>query len=85
MCRDHYGISSIAIRAPHEPGSVGIFRMHHQLERASVAKWNRREVTHVACCQTMNAERLGERHDRTIDKAQAEICRTSVYLIARDS
>jgi hypothetical protein len=29
--------------------------MHHQLERASVAKSYGREVTHVARCQSMSA------------------------------
>jgi len=54
--------------------------MNNQLERTSVAESNSREVTHVACCQTMDAEHLGERHDRTIHQAEAEIGETPVHF-----
>jgi hypothetical protein len=54
--------------------------MNHQLERASIAESNSREVTHVARGQTTNAKRLGERHDRTIDETKAEIREASIHF-----
>jgi len=63
-----------------ESGIVGIRRMNHQLERTAVAESNGREVTHIARGQTMDAERFGERHDRTIDEAEAEIREASVHF-----
>jgi hypothetical protein len=41
---------------------------------------NGSEMTHVAGCQTPDAKHLGQRYDRTIDKAQAEICESSVHF-----
>ena len=37
--------------------------MDDQVEWAAVTQSNGREVTHVACRQTTDAECLGERHD----------------------
>jgi hypothetical protein len=37
-------------------------------------------VAHVPCGQTTDAERLGEGHDRTIDKAEAKIREASIDL-----
>jgi hypothetical protein len=39
-----------------ESGIVGIRRMDHQLERTAVAESNGREVPHIACGQTTDAE-----------------------------
>lgn len=54
--------------------------MNHQFKRASVTQSNGREVTQIARGQTTNAERLGERHDRTIDEAKAETPEASVHI-----
>ena len=42
--------------------------MHDQLERATVAQADRREVAHVARGQATDAEPFGERDDRSIHK-----------------
>ena len=54
--------------------------MNHQFERVAVTQSNGREVTHITRGQTTNAERLGERHDRTIDETKAEIPEASVHI-----
>ena len=66
--------------ADSESQVVGHGRMNHQFKRVSVTQSNGREVTHIARGQTTNAERLGERHDRTIDEAKAEIPEASVHI-----
>jgi hypothetical protein len=45
--------------------------MNDQLERATVTQSNGGKVTDVARGQPMDAERLSERHDRPVGKAQA--------------
>ena len=54
--------------------------MNHQLKRAAVAESNGCEVAHVARGQTTDAERLGERHDRTIHEAKAEIRVAPIHI-----
>lgn len=54
--------------------------MNDQLERAAIAESNGCEVTHVACCQTTNAQRLGEGYDRTIDETDAKVCEASIHI-----
>ena len=54
--------------------------MNDQVEGAAVAESKGCEVTQIARCQTTDAERLGERHDRTIDEAHAEIREASVHF-----
>ncbi len=63
-----------------ESGLVGIGRTNHQLEGAAVTQSNGCEVTHVARGQTTDAERLGERYNRPIDEAQANIREASVHF-----
>jgi len=69
-----------AVIADCESGIVGVRRMNHQFERAAVAESNGCEVTHAARSQTTDAERLGERHDRAVHEAQAEIREASVHF-----
>ena len=54
--------------------------MDHQLERAAVAESNGRKVTHVARRQPPDAERFGERHDRTINQPETQIRELSVHF-----
>ena len=54
-------------------GSVRIRWMDDQLERATVAQADRREVTHVARGQATDAESLGEHDDRSIHKPKAKV------------
>lgn len=46
--------------------------MNHQLERAAVAESNGCKVTQVARCQSADAERFGEGHDRTIYQPETQ-------------
>jgi hypothetical protein len=57
-----------------------ISRMNHHSKRAPAAESNDCEVMHVARCQATHAEQLGERYDRAIHEAQAEIRETSVHF-----
>jgi hypothetical protein len=61
-------------------GIVESRRMNHQLERAAIAESHRREVTHVACCQTTNVHRLGEGYDRTVYEAEVKIGEPPVHF-----
>ncbi len=54
--------------------------MNHQVERPAVAESNGGEVTHVARREAAYAERLGQRYDRTVDEAQAEIREAPVHF-----
>jgi len=47
--------------------------MDDQIERATIAKSNGCEMTHIACRQTTDAENLSKRNNRTVHKAQTEI------------
>jgi hypothetical protein len=51
--------------------------MNHQIERAAVTEPNASEMTHVAR-QPADAQRLGQRYDRSINEAQAKIPEASV-------
>jgi hypothetical protein len=47
--------------------------MNDQVEGAAVAESNRSEVANIAGCQAPDTEPLGERHDRGVHQAEAEI------------
>jgi len=66
-------------------GLVGIRWTNHQLERTALAESNGGKVAHVARRQTADAERLGERHDRSVNEAQGKISKRRSTSIARDS
>lgn len=53
--------------------------MHDQLEPAAASEPNGCEVAHVTCREPMDAERLGQRHNRCVDEAEAEIREASVH------
>ena len=61
-------------------GLIGIRWMNHEVERPAVPESNGSEVTHVARCQPTDAERLGQRHDRSVNEAHAKIREASVHL-----
>jgi hypothetical protein len=52
--------------------------MNDEIEGTTVTESNSSEVTHVACRQSSNAQRLGQSHDRGVDNAQAEVGKTPV-------
>jgi hypothetical protein len=52
--------------------------MNDQVEGAAVAESNRSEVANIAGCQATDTEPLGERHDRRVHQAEAEIGEASV-------
>ena len=54
--------------------------MHDQLEPAATGESNGGEVAHVARREPVDAKRLGQRHDRAVNKAQAEIRDASVHV-----
>jgi len=54
--------------------------MDDEVERAAVTQSDGDKVTQVARRQTTDAERLGERYDRTIDEAQAEIGEALIHF-----
>ena len=45
--------------------------MNDEIEGTTITGSNRGEVTHVACRQSTDAQRLAQRHHRSVDKAQA--------------
>lgn len=47
--------------------------MHDRLEPAATGESNGCDVAHAACREPVDAKRLGQRHDRAVNKAQAEI------------
>jgi len=47
--------------------------MNHQIEAPTIPQSNSREMAHVACRQTTDAESLGEGHDTTVYEAETEI------------
>ena len=59
---------------------LGMRWVNHQVKRPAVAESNGGEVTHVARCQTADAKGLGERDNRRIDEAQAEIGKASIHF-----
>lgn len=59
---------------------IGNGRMNHQFTRPAVTQADGGEVTHVARGQPTDAERLGESHDRTVDKAKGQIGEALVYF-----
>ncbi len=61
-------------------GSVGICRMHDQLEPAPIRQSNGSKVTHIAGRESIDAERLGQRDDRGVDEAQTKIREASVHV-----
>ena len=54
--------------------------MNDQFERAAVTPPNGSKVTHFPRDQTTDAERLSQRHDRSIDEAEAEIREASIHF-----
>lgn len=54
--------------------------MHDQLEPEATSESNDGEVPHVARRKPVNAKRLGQRHDRAVNEAQAEICEAAVHF-----
>jgi len=52
--------------------------MNDELERPAVPQSDGGEMTHIARGQTADAERLGQRNDRSVNEAQAEIRKTSI-------
>lgn len=67
---------------PMDVGSrlIGIRRVNHQLERATVTESYGREMTHVSRGQPTNPERFGEGHDGSIDESQAEVGKASIHF-----
>jgi hypothetical protein len=53
--------------------SVGIRGKNDEVERATIRESDSCEMTHVTCRQTPDAERLGERNNRTVHKAKTEV------------
>ena len=47
--------------------------MNDEIECTTITESNRGEVTHVACRQSTDAQRLGERHDRCVDETQTQV------------
>ena len=54
--------------------------MNDEVEGTTITESDGGEVAHVACCQTTNADRLGERDDGTIDETEAKICEASIHI-----
>jgi hypothetical protein len=63
-----------------ESGTVGIGRMHHQLEGPAARESNGGEVTHVAGREPADVERLREGNDGGIDEAQVEVREAPVHF-----
>ena len=42
--------------------------MHNQVKRMTIPESNGGEVTHIARDKATDAERLGERHDRSVNQ-----------------
>ena len=60
-------------RRPRKGLAIGIVGVNDELERASVAQPNGREVPNVSRRQATNAEIFSEHHDRRVDEAQAKV------------
>lgn len=54
--------------------------MNDQLECATVAQSNGREMTHIACHQSTDTKRLGECDDGAINEAKAEVGKVPIHF-----
>ena len=52
--------------------------MNDEIERTTITESDSGEVPHVACRQSTDAQRLGQRHHRSVDEAQIEVGKAAV-------